>query len=53
VNPLDLILLYSRYDKVNLDEAKLEEIAASMPKDLDCIMTDYGFNEYIGDEQKG
>ncbi len=52
VNPLDLILLYSRYDKVNLDEKKLEEIAASMNKEEDCILTDFGFNEYIGNEQR-
>ncbi len=52
VNPLDLILLYSRYDKVNLDEKKLEEIAGSMKKDEECILTDFGFNEYIGNEQR-
>ncbi len=52
VNPLDLIINYSRYDKVNLDEKKLEEIAASMKKDEECILTDFGFNEYIGNEQR-
>lgn len=51
VNPLDLILLYSRYDKVDMDEEKLNEIASSMPADEKCIITDLGFNEYIGDEQ--
>lgn len=52
VNPLDLILLYTKYDKVNMDEAKLKEIAERMPKDNNCIMTDFGFNDYIGNEQK-
>lgn len=52
VNPLDLIINYSRYDKVNLDEKMLEEIAASMKKDEECILTDFGFNEYIGNEQR-
>ena len=51
VNPLDLILKYAEYDKVNMDEGALKEIASKMPKDNDCVMTDYGFNEYIGDEQ--
>ncbi len=52
VNPLDLILLYTKYDKVNMDENKLREIAANMPKDNECVMTDFGFNDYIGNEQK-
>ncbi len=52
VNPLDLIMEYSKYDKVTMNEQKLEEIARSMPEDKDCIITDYGFNEYVGDEQK-
>lgn len=52
INPLDLILQYTNYDKVNMDENKLKEIAATMPEDKDCVMTDYGFNEYIGNEQK-
>lgn len=52
VNPLDLILLYAKYDKVDMDEQKLREIASNMPKDEECIMTDLGFNDYVGDEQK-
>jgi pyruvate carboxyltransferase len=51
VNPLDLILLYANYNKVDMDEQKLKEIASNMPKDNECIMTDLGFNEYIGNEQ--
>lgn len=53
INPLDLIMEYSKYDKVNMDEQRLEEIARELPEDKDCIMTDFGFNEYIGNEQKG
>ena len=51
VNPLDLIVRYSAYNKVDMDEKKLDEIAAQMDKDEECILTDFGFNEYIGDEQ--
>ncbi len=52
VNPLDLILAYSKEDKVNLDENKLNNIAKNMKQDRECIMTDFGFNDYIGNEQK-
>lgn len=52
VNPLDLIMLYSTFDKVDMDESRLEKIAAEMPADKDCIITDFGFNDYIGNEQK-
>ena len=52
VNPLDLIILYSQYDKVNMNEQKLKEIAESMPSDPSLVMTDFGFNDYIGNEQK-
>ena len=41
-----------KYDKVDMDEQKRREIAYNMPKDEECIMTDLGFNDYIGDEQK-
>lgn len=51
VNPLDLIMEYTKYDKVNLDEQMLEKIASNMPKDYECIMTDLGFSDYIGNEQ--
>ncbi|MBQ0027418.1 MAG: 4-hydroxy-2-oxovalerate aldolase [Lachnospiraceae bacterium] len=53
VNPLKLILEYSEYDKVNMDEAALDKIASGMAKDENCVLTDFGFNEYIGDEQNG
>lgn len=51
VNPLDLIIEYSKYDKVNMYEDKLDNIASKMKKDNDCNYTDFGFNEYIGNEQ--
>ncbi|MCR5688483.1 MAG: 4-hydroxy-2-oxovalerate aldolase [Lachnospiraceae bacterium] len=51
VNPLDLIVRYSQYDKVSMNEEKLREIAKDMPKDTECVMTDFGFNDYIGNEQ--
>ena len=55
VNPLDLILLYTKYDKVNMDEKKLIEIAANMPKDTlfyQEMKTEELFGDYIGNEQK-
>lgn len=51
VNPLDLILLYSKHNKVDMDEKKLDELAAGMTRADDCILSDFGFNEYIGNEQ--
>lgn len=51
VNPLDLIMLYARIDKVNLNEDLLKEIASNMAPDKECVMTDFGFNDYVGDEQ--
>lgn len=51
VNPLDLIIEYSKYDKVDMDEEKLIEIALNMPKDEKCIMSDFGFIDYVGNEQ--
>ena len=50
VNPLDLIVEYAKYDKVNMNEAKLSEIAASLPKE-DSGMLGYGFKNYFGSEQ--
>ena len=52
VNPLDLILEYSKFDKVNMDEEMLNDIAYKMPRDNNCVMTDFGFNDYMGNEQK-
>jgi 4-hydroxy-2-oxovalerate aldolase len=52
INPLDLIIKYSQYDKVGMDEEKLNEIAASLPSDKSCVLTGFSFNEYIGNEQK-
>lgn len=52
VNPLDLILEYSKYDKVNMDEQKLDEIAQNMDRDESYSMIDFGFDKYFGNEQK-
>ena len=51
VNPYDLIVEYCKYDKINMDKAKLEEIAKSLPRDFDINLSKYGFGRYIGDEQ--
>ncbi len=50
VNPYTLIVEYCKYDRINMDEAKLEEIARSLPKE-DINISKFGFTRYIGDEQ--
>jgi 4-hydroxy 2-oxovalerate aldolase len=50
INPYDLIIVYSKYDQVNLDESELEIIARKLPKE-DVPFSEYGFHRYIGDEQ--
>lgn len=52
VNPLDLIREYTRFDKINMNEEVLADIASKMKKDESCVYSDFGFNEYIGNEQK-
>lgn len=52
VNPLDLILEYCKYDKVNMDEQKLEEIAKRIEKDENCVIANFDFDSYFGNEQK-
>ncbi|MBQ7582163.1 MAG: hypothetical protein IJU25_05035, partial [Lachnospiraceae bacterium] len=52
VNPLDLILAYSKVDKVSMDQNLLEEIASKLPTDPNCNYARFGFNEYIGSEQE-
>lgn len=52
VNPLELIMEYSKYDKVNMDEDKLDEIARNMDKADSSMMIDFGFDTYFGNEQK-
>lgn len=52
VDPLDLIVEYSKYDKVNMDEEHLEELARRMPTDAECNLTGFGFERYFGCEQK-
>lgn len=50
VNPLKLIVEYSKHDKINMNEEILTKIAAGLPKD-DTEVT-YGFNNYFGNEQR-
>lgn len=51
VNPYDLIVEYCKYDKINMNQEKLEEIAKSLPRDFDINLSQYGFSRYIGNEQ--
>lgn len=52
VNPLDLIMEYTKYDKINMDERLLEKLAKELPRDDTCNLMEFGFNEYFGNEQK-
>lgn len=51
VNPLELIYEYCKYDKVNLEEQVLENIARELPRE-DIVLSEFAFNEYIGNEQR-
>lgn len=50
INPEQLIIEYCKYDKVNLDEEKLDQIASKLPKEKIFLGT-YKFDKYIGGEQ--
>jgi len=51
VNPLELIYQYCQIDKVNMQEDVLQEIAKELPKE-DIVLSEFAFNDYIGNEQK-
>ncbi len=51
VNPYDLIVEYCKIDKINMDENLLVEVAKKLPKE-NINLSQYGFDRYIGDEQK-
>ncbi len=51
VNPYDLIVEYCKIDKINMDENLLVEVAKKLPKE-DINLSQYGFDRFIGDEQK-
>lgn len=50
VNPLVLMEKYTAYDQVHMDVEKLDEMARSLPEDLDGFMT-ADFSGYFGHEQ--
>ncbi len=51
VNPYELIVEYCKIDKINMDENLLVEIAKKLPKE-DINLSQYGFDRFIGNEQK-
>ena len=51
VNPYELIVEYCKIDKINMDENLLVEVAKKLPKE-DINLSQYGFDRFIGDEQK-
>lgn len=50
VNPLQLIVEYCNYDKINMDTEKLDEIAHQI-KNREFNSEDYNFERYFGNEQ--
>ena len=50
VDPLELIERYTKIDQVHMDVRKLEDIAKTMPEDLDSYSL-CDFNGYFGHEQ--
>ena len=51
VNPYELIVEYCKIDKINMDENLLVEVAKKLPKE-DINLSQYGFDRFIGNEQK-
>lgn len=51
VSPLDLIVEYTKFDKINMNEALLDKIASEMPRN-DEELRGYSFRDYFGDEQR-
>lgn len=49
VNPLQLIIDYCKYDKINMDTKKLDEIALNIKTSYNS--ENYNFNRYYGNEQ--
>lgn len=52
VDPLDVMIEYSRFDKVNMDHEVLESIASKMKTKAEISLARYGFHRYIGGEQE-
>lgn len=51
VDPLELIVEYTKIDVLNMDENVLAEVAQALPK-RQVVPGDYDFTEYFGEEQK-
>jgi len=49
VNPLELIIEYCKYDKINMDVKKLDELGCKIKNR--CIPEDYNYERYYGNEQ--
>lgn len=51
VNPLLLMAEYTKFDQLNMDVKKLEEIAKELPEDAESLAI-VDFSRYFGDEQR-
>lgn len=51
VNPAILIIELCKVDKVNVDEAQLDQIARNIKREADLYLGKYDFQRYIGNEQ--
>ncbi len=52
VDPLELIIEYSKLDKINMVPSLLEEIASRMKPEADVSLWKHGFHHYFGGEQE-
>ncbi|MBI5227921.1 4-hydroxy-2-oxovalerate aldolase [Candidatus Micrarchaeota archaeon] len=51
IDPILLILEWTKIDKVNLDQKLLEDVAQQIKKEEKIYLTKYGFERYVGGEQ--
>ena len=51
VDPIHLIIEYSKIDKVEMKIEELEKIARKLKQEENVYMTKYRFNKYVGREQ--
>jgi 4-hydroxy 2-oxovalerate aldolase len=52
INPLSLIVEYTKYDKVSIDEVLLEQVAQNIQKVQKNGLKSYDYTRYFGNEQK-
>lgn len=51
INPLKLIIEYAKYDRINLNEAVMDDIAKNIKDNQVSNLNEYDFTRYFGNEQ--